>query len=230
MNKSIIVFISVLIVILLVVWASRFFMGLYMAKESSSNMPRQEWTEYDYRSIEALEQTSDFLVREGIKYYYETDEGQLGKKIMQNYSTQLFVNPIVDNDKYFIARFLIKSRGFQHDVMNFYREEYNGNFYEFWVVNILGYEWTPMLAEDSHSIFYVTKTDNIKGERKILEKSDQFISSFKIEDKEIFFPTNDATLYYLKAWKFPNGYKNSDLDKIEILLKQKDVYERVRID
>ena len=196
----------------------------------SQEQEKVSWTEHDHKFIDRLNEVSVFLVREGIKYYYDLGGESLRDKLREEYAIQLWVDPIIDDaESSYLTRFEIKARGFQYSITNLHREKHGNDFYEFWVVNVYGANWTPMTEEDQHSIFYVTKTSDSKGEREVIQESNQFIPSFTVGEKKIIFPTDDETLYQLQAWKYPKSYENSDLDNVKIILKNGE-YERVKLD
>ena len=113
------------------------------------------------------------------------------------------------------------------DVFNetecFLRTEYKGEIYEYWVVK----EWKTGLYVQAK--FVIAKAAALNSGRTILHTSDQFFTKYEIDnDFSVFFPVDDLkTLYHLKAWYYPDNFKNSDLKDFQVFVTREKKYENI---
>jgi hypothetical protein len=178
---------------------------------------------YNDKMIDNLNAATEWLITEGPYTYSLFGKQGIHRKLVDEWGVLLWVDPWTENERY-IDGFWIKARGVYHDVINLYREEYNGELYEFWFVKVRGQDW----AEFEPKIeFYITKTIDINGRRKVVEKSDQYIDSIKLGDEKIIsFPADDLkVLYELQAWLYPSGFRFSDLSNNEIIIDDNGHYK-----
>lgn len=115
----------------------------------------------------------------------------------------------------------------RYDLFNetecFLRSEYKGEIYEYWVVK----EWKTGIYLQAK--FVIAKAPTLNGKRKIIHTSDQFIEKYEI-DKEfsVVFPIDDLkALYHLKAWEYPDNFKNSDLKNFQVFVTREKKYEKI---
>ncbi len=103
------------------------------------------------------------------------------------------------------------------------RTDYKGEIYEYWVIR----EWKTGIYRQAK--FVIAKADALNSERTILHTSDQFFEKYEIDkDFSVVFPIDDLkTLYHLKAWHFPDNYKNSDLKNFQVFVKREKKYKKV---
>lgn len=103
---------------------------------------------------------------------------------------------------------------------------FEASTHEFWVVNFSGFS-DSFLGPKTH--FYVTKRLEPGGARVIVHEDSQFIPSYEITPgNTIVFPVEDLDLLRrMRAWEFPDSYKNTDIDNIEIWL-DKNLKNRTR--
>ncbi len=84
----------------------------------------------------------------------------------------------------------------------------------------------PWSGQVPRSEFFVVRTKQIYGSREILKQSDQFFDRHEVDNgKEIKLPVDDMKLLYdLRAWSFPENYKNSDLKNIVVVIDRNGNY------
>ncbi len=101
----------------------------------------------------------------------------------------------------------------------FLRTEFKGEIYEYWVVK----EWIPGIFVQAK--FVIAKAPTLDGKREIIHTADQFIDKYDIDkDFSVVFPVDNlGILYNLKAWDFPDNYKNSNLNEFIVGFSDKAV-------
>ena len=167
---------------------------------------------YIKKAQEDLHFASIWLIEEGVLTYRISGKEGIHRKLVDEWGVQIWVDPWIESDR-FIDAFWVKARGINHRVINFHRESLPSGIYEFWVVKIDGKDWSGV---GSSADFHVTRTDDVFGRRVILESSDQFMPEYAVDDKtSIRFPVDDPeVLYELQAWRYPENFRNSDIDEI----------------
>jgi hypothetical protein len=157
--------------------------------------------------------SSEWLIEHGIEKFSELGHEGLFKYLVNQWAVQLWVEPWIETERY-LAGFWIKARLINHEVLNMHRVKVDDVFYEFWFVRISSKEKDRV---NQRTIFYITSTEEINGEREIVEESDRFIESYAMESDTIYFPTENTRIRYeLEPWLFPKSYEgtNMPLDKV----------------
>ena len=180
---------------------------------------------YQKKMERNLDLASIWLIESGASSFHKGGKEILWRKLVDEWGVQLWVDPWIESDRYIIG-FWIKARGIHYDILNLHRVPISGALYEFWAVKIYGRDWTNI---KNTTVFYVTKTNSVDGDREILERSEKFIDTYKIDgSQEIAFPTNDlAVLYELSAWDFPDSYEGSTLAQKKVMLGADGQYKFV---
>ena len=181
-----------------------------------SQMKDEEF--YKNKMIQNMELASVWIVENGIQTFKQKGREGIFKKLLDQWGVQLWVDPWIESESY-LARFAIKARGINYEILNLNRIKMPSGFYEFWLIKITGSDWS---GEANRSVFYVTRTNNIYGERDILVNSDQFIRSYQVDAKTIIdFPVDDKKILFdMQAWLFPASYESSELKNIEAIMDE----------
>lgn len=163
------------------------------------------------KMIRNMELASVWMIEEGVNVYSKSGKEGLEDKLFE-WGVQLWVDPWVEEDPY-LAQFRIKGRGINYTIHNLYREKIGNSYYEYWLNKIVPSNWS---GETQRSVFFITKTSDIYGFRKIIKRSDQFIENYRLINgiEFILTTTNKRILYILSAWNFPENYKNSELKNV----------------
>lgn len=163
-----------------------------------------------------MELASTWIIEDGISSYYLDGVEKIKRRLIDDWGVQIWVDPWVDADRY-IAQFRIKSRGINYDIHSLYRERVDRKFYEFWVSKISAKEWS---GEKPRSVFFVTKADDIRGKRMIVDRSDTFIENYKVSDEyQVSFPIeNLEVIYDMQPWLFPENYKGTSLSGVKVVM------------
>ncbi len=104
----------------------------------------------------------------------------------------------------------------------FLQEELENNIVEYWVV----YK-SDLRGDERGCLFFITESDSISSERRVLIESDQYIREYLIGNNKIEFPENDlGKLLILEAWRWPDSFKNSDLANTIIDIKNGELIRR----
>jgi len=173
-----------------------------------------------------LQLASIWLIEDGVLTFRDFGKEGIHRKLLDEWGVIIWTDPWIESDRY-IDGFWIKARGINHEVINFHRESLASGIYEFWVVKIDGADWSGV---GSSANFHVARTDDVYGRRVILESSDQFIQEYAVDDKtSISFPVDDPeVLYELQAWRYPENFKNSDIDETRAVLKYDGSIELIK--
>jgi hypothetical protein len=170
---------------------------------------------YRNKMIENMKSAGRWVISEGISTFTNGGKEAIHRKLIDEWGVQISVDPWVETDRY-LAQFRIKARGIHYDIHNLYREKIDDEFYEFWLIKVAAKEWS---GERDRSVFFVTRTEDIYGQREILEESDQFIESYSVAGKLIRLPLNNMELLYdMQAWLFPDNYKGSVLKNKKVVM------------
>jgi hypothetical protein len=205
-------------------------MAVVMASLAACSQGQSEMSDVDlYRSraVENMKSASTWIIEEGSEVYSQKGKAGVFRKLLDEWSVQLWVDPWIESDTY-IARFGIKSRGINYEIINLHRETLSGGIYEFWITKVDGADWS---GESKRSMFYVTRTNDIFGRREILEANDQFVDNYSVDvGKVIYFPKDDPKILFdMEAWLYPDNYKDSDLKNIKVVMKRRGGFEMVRL-
>ena len=174
---------------------------------------------FERRAINWIKAASVWVIEDGIHTYYQEGREGVKRKLDNKYQFGVWLfglgMPFVESEGY-LARFSLQTRGVVYDVINIYRETLPGGIYEFWLVKV---GLTDHLSSDTaRSIFYVTRTDEVRGRRKILRESDRLIERYEVAPGTVFtFPVDDLeVLWKTDAWRYPESYPDSDLKNMKV--------------
>ena len=86
-------------------------------------------------------------------------------------------------------------------------------------------KWIPGIFVQAK--FVIAKAPTLDGKREIIHTTDQFIEKYEIDkDFSVVFPVDNlGILYGLKAWDFPENFKNSNLNEFIVDVSDKAVGE-----
>lgn len=176
------------------------------------------------KAVEDLNAASRWIIEEGIHVYSQQGKKGLDSKLFNEWIVRLYADPYLEELDH-LARFIIKTRGIYHNIINVYREKVGGDYYEFWIVNVTGLDWSGV---SNRADFFVTKTQAVYGIREILKQSDQFLPRYQVEGgREVVLPADDLRiLYYLKAWLFPDNYRGVDVNDMKVFMDRKGNIKR----
>ena len=167
------------------------------------------------QAVEDLNGATRWVIEEGIHFYSQHGDKALDRKMFKEWVVGVYGDPILEERGHRLARFVLKTRGIWHNIVNLHREQVGGDYYEFWVVKVTGLDWSGV---SNRAEFFVTRTQAVYGTREILKQSDQFLPRYQVEGgREVVLPVDDLEiLYYLKAWLFPDNYRGLDVDDMKV--------------
>ena len=176
------------------------------------------------KAVEDLNAASLWIIEEGIHVYTQQGKKGLDRKLFDEWIVGLYAGPTLEEYNY-LARFILKTRGIYHNIINLYREQVGTDYYEFWVVNVTGLDWSGV---SNRAEFFVTKTQAVYGTREILKQSDQFLPRHQVDGgKEVVLPVDDLQiLYNMKAWLFPDNYRGMDVKDMKVFADRKGNVKR----
>ena len=176
------------------------------------------------KAVEDLNGASRWIIEEGIHVYSQQGKKALDSKLFDEWIVDLYAAPYLEELSY-LARFIVKTRGIYYNIINIYREEVGGDYYDFWIINVTGLDWSGV---SNRAEFFVTRTQTVYGIREILKQSDQFLPRYQVKGgKEVVLPADDLViLYHLKAWLFPDNYRGIDVDDMKVFMDRKGTIKR----
>ena len=176
------------------------------------------------QAVEDLNGATRWIIEEGIHVYSQQGRKGLDSKLFDEWLVRLYFPPYLE-EYHHRARFIIKTRGIYHNIINLYREQVGGDYYEFWIVKVTGLDWSGV---SNRAEFFVTRTRAVYGIREILKQSDQFLPRYRVDGgKEVVLPADDLRiLYWLKAWLFPDNFRGMDVNDMKVFMDRKGNIKR----
>ena len=169
------------------------------------------------RAVKFIKAAADWVIEEGIPTYNEGGREGVKRKLYDNWHYVVGLAgrnlPYIDSEGY-LAWFSLVTSGVDYDIKDLYRETLPGGIYEFWIVRVS----TDYGSLDrARCMFYVTRTDDVRGRREILLKRNQFIERYKIGEASFEFPVDDMDVVSkMEAWRYPESYPDSDLKNLKV--------------
>lgn len=153
----------------------------------------------------------------------EADVDALKSRLRSDYRVHLWVTPY-RGDSGLPIIYAIKAGGLYHDIKLLYRQATEGSVLEFWIVQIVGDDWTGIANRIE---FKVVEVDSM-GMRRILLSEDQFRTTIPLPDgRTLTLPAGDEEfLYRLNTTGFPKNFRESGLSEIEIYIDENGQYQR----
>ncbi|BCE01743.1 hypothetical protein [Marinicellulosiphila megalodicopiae] len=163
-------------------------------------------------SLRNLNNSTQELILNGEDYYKKIGFSNLRKKMRDEFGTQLWAEPIIEEDDG-IVNFYLKAFGIYFLIIGLDHIDSNGMKFKYWVVQKTSSGWGGDIFETN---FFLSQNKN--GENNYIYESNQFESLIRIEGTDYSFNfKNIEYLYYLSAWKFPENYQNTELSNFEIV-------------
>ena len=189
----------------------------------------EAYYERERKSINDTIVATKWVIEDGIATYYREGGEAGGEKGFKDIVFERWKGyvgsgprglPEVDSEQH-LAWFLVSAFYSEYHIFNLYRETLPGGIYEFWLVRVvLEHHKT---SDTERSIFYVTRADEVRGQREILHESDRFIERYEVAPGTVFvFPVDDMeVLWKMDAWRYPESYPDSDLKNLKVTKKRR---------
>ncbi len=177
---------------------------------------------YEKKMEKNLISSALWIVENGYSVFKNEGDEAIHRKLIDTWGVQLWVKPRLDDDRY-ISLFRIKARGINYDIHCLLRAKVGDDIYEYWLMKVYSKSWANV---EDQSIFLITKGKGISTPREIIKKSDTFFNSYQIDNNHtITLPTEDLQLLYdIEAWNFPESYKNSTINKHQVVIDENGKY------
>ncbi|MDE0156816.1 MAG: hypothetical protein OXS28_14620 [Gammaproteobacteria bacterium] len=187
----------------------------------------EAYYEREKKSINDAMDATKWVIENGITIYYR-EGGEAGGEdgfkdvFSERWSyKEYYVSsagggmPEVDSERH-LARFKVSAFNSVYRIINLYRETLPGGIYEFWLVLVIRTHHKS--SDTNRSMFYVTRADEVRGQREILHESDRFIERYEVAPGTYFdFPVDDMeVLWKMDAWRYPESYPDSDLKNLKV--------------
>jgi hypothetical protein len=180
------------------------------------------------RAVQRLEASSRWMIENGIREVLTDPDykSNVLNTLIDKFGVTPFSDPGLANEDE-LARFIIKSYTIHYDINLIQRVRHNDSIYEYWVTATSSQSLKAPLYASARQ-FFVTKTDNLKGTRKIIKESDQFFHEFSVDNNGVLSidaENNMEIRETLGAWVAPQHYKNyPQLTRDEVILDAKGNY------
>ena len=170
------------------------------------------------RLIRNIKAATDWVVEEGIATYYQEGGSKgFGGYLWEKWevSNAGLDMPFVET-KGHLAKFRLATKWVGYVIFDLYRETLPGGIYEFWIVRV-GRTYHKS-SDTDRCMFYVTRADEVRGRREIVQKSDRFIVRYEVAPGTYFdFPVDDLEVVRkMDAWRYPESYPDSDLKNLKV--------------
>ncbi len=217
----------VLFMILITIGCGNSMSAIDPKKEATWNNPKNL-----ARAIKDLDAASQWMIENAIRIV-STHPDDYSSIIMDYVGLKLAVSNVTDPGVGSIdglPRYIIAANTINYDINLLQRNRHKNSIYEYWLIYTYSVELARMKPPRYQSIrrFLVTKTDNIKGTRKILKKSDQFFNEFSVDNKVVLSIDAENDLGIRKklgAWETPQHFKNyPQLTHDEVILDAEGNY------
>jgi len=175
---------------------------------SSENELSASHIEHRKKVLNEHREAAVWLLENGMSEFKEKGLKVINRHLMDTWVTRLWGGGPSINSGSFIIYFSIGT----HSIECVKQVRSKGYIYEYWILKTKVPEW-----RSERDDFYITKTQDMYGTREIFHYSDQFFESYEVDGVELKLPINDLEfLYKIKAWRYPESYKNTDLADYEI--------------
>lgn len=180
--------------------------------------------ERDQKARKALEESAVWFITEGVAKYYQGIDVKRIEALTQKNGVHLSTSAIIGRDEN-LATIMMGYYWVRKWVSCFTRLQSDGKIYEYWVIET-GSKRSDVKKEIN---FIITQANSIKHKREIIYRTDKFFSKFLLPNGEhIAFPVEDNyQLYRLSPWHYPDAYKGTELEDVEIIIQNHE-YKRVQ--
>ena len=173
---------------------------------------------YERREINNIKAATSWVIKEGIPTYYrEGGQEAFREYVRKNLDVMNGASglPAVESEEHLAKFSLATMWRTSYMILNLFREALPGGIYEFWIVRV-GTDYDSL--DTPRCMFYVTRTDDVRGPREILVKSDRFIERYEVTSGVYFdFPVDDMDVVSkMAAWRYPESYPDSDLKNLRV--------------
>ena len=178
--------------------------------DESSNL------DLDKNALVRLNKSTKWLIENGFQIANERGTRKLSDILIDDFRVNLWNQVELSPDKY-DSGFRVKSRGFNVDIIIIRNIYMNGILFEYWVAQKTSKDYAPLVRD---SIFYITSAADINSKRHIIEERNLFLEKYTIAGKVIFSisPQDLATVYRLRPVDFPNNYRGTSIEGMEVRL------------
>ncbi|WAC21843.1 hypothetical protein OVA24_10655 [Luteolibacter sp. SL250] len=157
------------------------------------------------KARQALEESSEWLVRKGIAVFRKDGAAAVGKFLAAEWGVQLWVAPKVGEGRA-LAHFRTKFRGIKHQVICVSRIEEAG-IEEFWVIKEFAEEWA---GGGESCRFVLVKAGILDGDREILSISNSFGEAGGANAAAARLSATDARVVHdLEPYRYSKEYAGS---------------------
>jgi hypothetical protein len=179
-----------------------------------TNRPRSPTIKNEHsQHLESLERISMWFIEKGIAQYYATRNNSHVLEFVRSNGGFLY-GRFPSKDERYVPWLVSQIDDIRADVRRWAFSSEDGFQYEYWVMKIFALsEPHPRDIQ-----FILTKSRDNSSERSIIESHDHFVAGFSISNGKILkFPTDLKSLYAFQSWKYPDAFKGTELEGVEVI-------------
>ncbi len=161
-----------------------------------------------------LEKAGLLFIEEGLSNFYKDKNMMALEEAVKKSGAHLYTDIAIEEHGY-LANMIIEYY-WVRSVINCYARVNSDNIYEYWVIDRFG-----GTRDDVHRTisFLITKTATMNKKRKIIHRSNKFFTEYKVSETVINFPADNKSIYRLRPWKFPEAFRGTELEGVEVIIK-----------
>jgi hypothetical protein len=169
-----------------------------------------------------LEEVAVWFIKEGLSEYYKGKDLSYIEEYVKNYDAYLHGEILIDKNGYLAQ--IIPNSWWVRSTITCYSRVADDFLYEYWVVDRFGGTRTDV---DREIYFIIAKSKGKDKKREIIHRTEKFFPEFSTpEGTLIRFPRDNESIYRLRAWKFPDAFKGTELEGIEVVIDENKEYVR----
>lgn len=190
-----------------------------MAGSSFSNIRELHTKE----SREILENVAIWFIEDGLAEYYKGRDLNYIEENVKERGAYLRGDAVIE--KYGYLAELVPELSWVRSTVTCYVRLDNDFIYEYWVIDRFGGTRKDI---DREIYFLIAKTKGLDKKRQIIHRSTKFSPEFTTSEGIVIrFPTDDNRwVYQLKPWMYPEAFKGTELEGIEVVVKKDGEYVR----
>ena len=172
-----------------------------------------------------FERIALWYIQDGVTEYYKTGRTEHVNNFIKQKESQLYTDVLIGKDteaffkkEGFITQ-IISQKWWMGSTVTCYARLKKNKIYEYWVFDWYGA--TRNDVENEGLNFIITESESLEQSRKIIFRTDKFLTSYKLSDDLIIkFPMKyNKSLYHLRFWQYPRSFMGTELENSKIIIQ-----------
>lgn len=182
----------------------------------------------EIKSRAILEDVAVWFIEEGLSEYYKSKDLSVIKNGVVKRGAHLYAYVSFNKFGYLVS--IVPELFWVRSTVTCYSrvKTDSGLIYEYWVFDRFGGTRSDV---DREIYFAIARSKGLDKKREIIRRTEKFFSEFTTPDGVVIrFPMdNDASVFGLRPWKYPNAFKDTELEGVKIEINEDGKYIRKRI-